>query len=252
MNGFRRLWSRGFVFLSLFLICIAGARAAEQGGRKGIMRVRQLTSAQYPYLAILPADFNQPGQKWPLIVFLHGGDQRGRNFDLLKVNGPPRTALRETDFPFVVVAPQLAEGKLWEPDAVASFVKRIIPRFRIDASRVYLTGLSTGGYGTWAAGLKYPERFAAIVPVAGGGDTVYLKHAEGVYHEHLKGLGVWAFHGGADPVIDASESTRLVDELRSLGVRDARATIYGGVGHDIWDRVYDDPALYEWLLSKQR
>lgn len=234
-----------------FQMTASGATSA-QVQHQGAVRVRKTFSAQYPYLAITPAGFRESKERWPIIIFLHGGDQSGRDANLLKVNGPPKAALANPDFPFVVVAPHLAPGKIWEADAVAAFTKQMLRRFRGDPTRVYLTGLSTGGYGVWSAALKYPELFAAAVPVAGGGDTVLLKHAEGDYLNNVRTLSVWAFHGGNDNVIDPYESQRLVNELANLGATDARATIYPGAPHDIWNQVFDDPALYTWLLQKQR
>ena len=247
---------RGFIIIALALLCLTATRlpAAQsiQMERRGALRVTKTSSTQFPYLAITPAGFRESRQRWPVIVFLHGGDQSGRDVNLLKLNGPPRTALANPDFPFVVIAPQLATGKIWEADAVASFVKQVVPRYRGDVTRVYLTGLSTGGYGVWSAAMKYPERFAAAVPVAGGGDTVLLKHAEGAYLDSLRLLSVWAFHGGNDEVIEPSESQRMVSELNRLGAGDAQVTVFPGAPHDIWNQVFDDPSLYDWLLQKHR
>jgi predicted peptidase len=237
---------------STLLLSITSTHGATSVAlRSGVLRVRQATATSLPYLAITPAGY-QTNRSWPVIIYLHGGDQRGYDREMLKLNGPVRTALNDPDFPFVVIAPQLPPGKIWEAEAVAAFVRRVLPRFRVDRTRVYLTGLSTGGYGTWAAGLKYPELFAAIVPVAGGGDTVHIKHSEGVHLQSLQSLPVWAFHGGSDSVVSADETRRLVSELQAVGARDVRATIFPGTGHDIWNRVYDDPALYRWLLEQHR
>ena len=229
------------------------ARAADDAPaeRKGVSRITVVSSARLPYLAITPAGFRTQS-RWPLILFLHGSEQRGNDLGLLELNGPPKYALSNPGFPFVVVAPQLPLGKLWNPDAVAGLVKQLIPRFRIDASRVYLTGLSTGGYGVWSTALKYPERFAAVAPVAGGGDTVILKHAEGAELEALRSLGVWAFHGGSDSLVDPSESQRMVEELQRIGAGDVRITVYPGAPHDIWQQVYSSQALYDWFLQHQR
>ena len=125
-------------------------------------------------------------------------------------------------------------------------------RFRADPARVYLTGISMGGYGTWDAGIAKPEQFAAIVPVSGGGDTLILKHAEGAKLEALRGLAIWAFHGGSDGSVDPYESQRMADEFRAIGARDVNVTVFPGAPHDIWDSVYGDPALYDWLLQHNR
>jgi predicted peptidase len=234
-------------------VLIQTSRAADEqpAERKGVGRVSVVTSARLPYLAITPAGFRTQS-RWPLILFLHGSEQRGNDLNLLKLNGVPKYALNSPAFPFVVVAPQLPLGRIWDGDAVSGLVKQLIARFRIDATRVYLTGLSTGGYGVWSAAMKHPERFAAVVPVSGGGNTVIPKHAEGAQLSALRSLGVWAFHGGSDSLVDPGESQRMVAELQRIGAADVRVTVFPGAPHDIWSRVYDDPALYGWLLLHHR
>jgi predicted peptidase len=244
------------IFIAALLVQFAPVTgfAAEprQLERKGVSLTRVVTAARLPYLVITPMNYQDRTVHWPLIVFLHGGDQSGTDLNLVKVNGPPRYALANPDFPFVVVAPQLQVGKLWEPAAVVGVVKQVLARYRIDSSQVYLTGLSTGGYGTWKTLLEYPERFAAAAPVAGGGSTEIVKHAEGARLQALHSLPVWAFHGGSDGLISPSESQRMITELQSIGNSQARVTIFSGAPHDIWSRVYDDPAFYQWLLQQRR
>ena len=243
------------IAMSLFCrIAIPAAFSAEpqQLERKGVSLTRVVAAARYPYLAITPANFQDRTVRWPLIVFLHGGDQSGTDLNLVKANGPPRYALAHSDFPFVVVAPQLPVGQLWEPTGIVGLIKQVIPRFRIDPGQVYLTGLSTGGYGTWKTALQYPERFAAVAPVAGGGSTEILKHAEGLHLQALRSLPVWAFHGGSDGLIAPNESQRMVSEFQAIGNPGARITIFPGAPHDIWNNVYDDPAFYDWLLQHRR
>ena len=243
-----------FILIAAILLAAIQPGAAADGQpaeRKGLSRVTVVTAVRMPYLAITPANFRSQ-RRWPLILFLHGSEQRGNDLNLLKVNGPPKYALNNPDFPFVVVAPQLALGKIWDGDAVAALAKQLIARFKIDPARIYLTGLSTGGYGTWSAALKHPERFAAVAPVSGGGNTVIPKHAEGAQLDALRSLGVWAFHGGSDSVVDPSESQRMIGELQRIGAGDVRLTIYPGAPHDIWSQVYDSPALYDWFLQHQR
>ena len=224
----------------------------QQTERKGVAFTRVTSAARYPYLAITPANFQDRTLRWPLIVFLHGGDQSGTDLNLVKANGPPKYALSHPDFSFVVVAPQLPAGQLWEPAGVIGVIKQVILRFRIDPGQVYLTGLSTGGYGTWKTALQYPERFAAVAPVAGGGSTEILKHAEGARLEGLRSLPVWAFHGGSDGMIAPNESQRMIAEFQAIGNPATRITIFPGAPHDIWNNVYDDPAFYDWLLQFRR
>jgi predicted peptidase len=253
-NVTHRSVSRVFIQIAVAaLLVIETTRAADEvpAERKGVGRVIVVKSARMPYLAITPVGFRTQS-RWPLILFLHGSEQRGTDLNLVKLNGPPKYALNHPGFPFVVVAPQLASGKIWDGDAVAGLVKQLIARFRIDPARVYLTGLSTGGYGVWSAAMEHPERFAAVAPVAGGGNTVFPKHAEGAQLSALRSLGVWAFHGGSDSIVDPNESQRMIGELQKIGAPDVRVTIFPGAPHDVWSRVYDNAALYEWFLQHQR
>jgi predicted peptidase len=245
-------WVVALALFCQFAVPCAFSAEPQQLERKGVALTRVVAAARYPYLVITPTNFQDRTLRWPLIVFLHGGDQSGSDLNLVKANGPPRYALSHSDFPFVVVAPQLPAGHLWEPAAVVGVVKQVVSRFRIDAGQVYLTGLSTGGYGTWKTALQYPERFAAVAPVAGGGSTEILKHAEGQQLQFLRTLPIWAFHGGSDGLIAPNESERMVSEFQAIGNPAARVTIFPGAPHDIWNNVYDDPAFYQWLLQYRR
>jgi predicted peptidase len=123
---------------------------------------------------------------------------------------------------------------------------------KVDTRRIYLTGLSMGGYGTWDLGLSHPERFAAIMPICGGGELLKILLAEGERKQALKTLGVWAFHGGKDPIVPLDESQRMVALLKKVGVQDVKLTVYPEAGHDSWTETYNNPEVYEWLLQHQR
>ena len=128
----------------------------------------------------------------------------------------------------------------------------IIAKYAVDTKRVYLTGLSMGGYGAWDLGLAYPERFAAIAPICGGGQTITVLLSSRDKGPELKSLGVWAFHGGKDPVVPPDESQRMVDAVKKAGVADVHLTVYPGAEHDSWTETYKDPKLYDWLLKHER
>ncbi len=108
-----------------------------------------------------------------------------------------------TDFPFIIVSPQCPEGQIWSKEVLLKLLEEITANHAVDTSRIYLTGLSMGGYGTWDLGLAYPEKFAAIVPICGGGQKISLLLSRRDKGPALKTLGVWAFHGGKDPVVSA-------------------------------------------------
>lgn len=194
----------------------------------------------------LPTDYGkEKGKRWPMILFLHGAGERGSDIELVKLHGIPKVAEADPDFPFLAVSPQCPEGTWWsfELDALKALLNEFIATHAVDTDRVYLTGLSMGGYGTWNLAIAEPERFAAIAPICGGGDpdTVCA----------IKNVPVWAFHGAQDNVVLLRESRKMVDALRECG-GSVRFTIYPNAGHDSWTKTYSNPRLYEWFLSHNK
>jgi predicted peptidase len=205
------------------------------------------------YLLFLPQGYDAKAEKrWPLILFLHGAGERGTNIWKVATHGPPKNVTGHPDFPFIIVSPQCPEHQIWSKDVLLALLDDITAKYAVDTKRVYLTGLSMGGYGTWDLGLAYPERFAAVVPICGGGQVITVLLASGAKGQALKTLGVWAFHGGKDPVVPLEESQRMVDALKKAGVPDVKLTVYPEAQHDSWTETYKNPALYEWLLKHER
>lgn len=205
------------------------------------------------FLIYLPKDYRAvPDRRWPLLLFLHGAGERGTDLSLVAKHGPPKLVARKRDFPFVVLSPQCPANQIWDHDALLALLDHVLARFRIDPRRVYLTGLSMGGYGTWSLGLKYPERFAAIAPVCGGGSAADVLLASPVKSRALRSLAIRAFHGARDAVVPVAESRVMVRALRKAGCRTVTLTVYPKAGHDSYTRTYQRPELYEWLLSHRR
>lgn len=201
----------------------------------------------------LPRDYGAvPEKRWPLILFLHGAGERGDDVEKVKVHGPPKIAERTPDFPFIVVSPQCPSGETWNDEALEALLDHALANWAIDAHRVYLTGLSMGGYGAWSLAQACPERFAAVVPICGGGSAARANlYGDSPRGKALRELPFWAFHGEKDDVVPPRESERMVEALRKLGC-DVRYTVVPGVGHDAWVKAYDDPKLYTWLLAHAR
>ena len=177
-----------------------------------------------------------------MVLFLHGSGAAGNDIARVRHDGLPRRLEEKGALPFVVIAPQSPTGG-WDVNALNSVLDRILESYRVDQERVYLTGLSMGGYGAWQMGAMHPERFAAIAPICGGGDVRWGKS--------LSRAPIWAFHGDQDKVTPPSESIAMVEAVRRAG-GDVKFTVYKGVGHNAWTRTYDDPAFYSWLLSHRR
>ena len=199
----------------------------------------------YNYLKYLPKDYDGK-TKFPLLLFLHGAGERGDNLEKVAVHGPPKLIKQGKQFPFIVISPQCPKGSRWDPDALDAMLDKIIKSHAVDESRIYCTGLSMGGFGTWALGSSNPNRFAAFAPICGGGVDRTAFNAFEMWKKP-----VWVFHGDADKVVPLEESERMVRALKRRGGK-PKFTIYKGVNHDSWTETYDNPKLYEWFLSHKK
>lgn len=207
-------------------------------------------AAHLPYSLYVPEGYgDDPKQKWPLILFLHGAGERAQDdMLLLRKYGIPHV-VEERDLPFITISPQCPPDMTWGPfiDVLIALLDDTMAHYAVDRSRVYLTGLSMGGYGSWHLGIEHPERFAAIVPICGGGDWTES------FREKLKTLAdkpIWVFHGAKDPWVPLEESERIVRVLREYG-SSVRFTIYPEAAHDAWTETYNNPELYTWLLAQR-
>lgn len=196
------------------------------------------------YLLFLPEGYEAEKEKrWPLMLFLHGAGESGSDLEKVKAHGPPKLLGSKTDFPFIIVSPQ-SPGRGWNAETLNALLDDLEAHYRVDPDRIYLTGLSMGGFGTWALAASRPDRFAAIAPICGGGNP---RDAE-----KLKGLPIWVFHGGKDPVVPLGASEAMVNALKDVGATGVKFTVYPDAGHDSWTESYANPALYEWFLSHKR
>ncbi len=203
------------------------------------------------YLLHLPQDYDDDvNGKWPLILFLHGAGERGSDLNQIKIQGLALVIEEQPDFPFITVAPQCPEHTWWSDHILAlnALLDAVVTAYAVDLKHVYLTGMSMGGYGTWHLASVYPERFAAIAPICGGGHWAY-GFPERVCA--LKDVPVWAFHGAKDEKVPLEESEIIVETLKSCG-GDVRFTVYPDARHDAWTQTYENPALFEWFLEHSR
>ncbi|MEM0898056.1 MAG: prolyl oligopeptidase family serine peptidase [Verrucomicrobiota bacterium] len=180
----------------------------------------------------------------PLILFLHGKGERGSDLNSVKKHGPPK--LIENDSmpslrPFVVVSPQCPDDRMWQYPDLKALLDEVLAEQDIDRSRVYITGLSMGGFGTWKLLAEEPRFFAAAIPICGGGDPDWARR--------LKHTPIWAFHGDEDSVVPVDRSKEMVDGIRRAGGKKVKLTIYPEVKHDSWTATYNNPEIYAWLLS---
>jgi len=226
------------------------ARKFESGGKTLLYRL--MTPQEY-----------DPQQKYPLVLFLHGAGERGDDNTAQLIHGMKDFASDENrkTYPAFVLAPQCPKDRKWveidwsldshqqpenpsEPlQLTLELIDALQKEYSIDADRIYVTGLSMGGYGTWDLVQRFPKKFAAAAPVCGGGDETQAKQ--------LVGLPIWAFHGDQDKAVKPERSRRMIAAIREAG-GEPRYTEYPGVGHNSWSRTYSDPKLMEWLFAQKR
>jgi predicted peptidase len=197
------------------------------------------------YLLHIPEQYLTSQKDWPLILFLHGAGERGNDIKKVEKHGPPKLIAKgKKEFPFIVVSPQCPEETWWSAELQIDFLNALlddlVSRYRIDKQRIYVTGLSLGGFGTWSLAAAYPDRFAAIAPICGDGNPV---DAESIAH-----LPIWVFHGAKDKVVPIEKSEEMVAALKKAG-SDVKFTVYPDAGHNSWTATYENPELYEWFLE---
>ena len=237
--------------VAAMLIASAAAQDTPVGNQSArTFRGKSTEQFELKYLLFLPDGYEKTaGKKWPLMLFLHGAGERGTNLSRVAVHGPPKIVQDRKDFPFILVSPQCPAGKTWSNEALLGLLDEVIERENVDRSRVYLTGLSMGGYGTWSLAIQRPDRFAAIAPICGGGNTLGILLPEPDKQARLRQLPIWAFHGAKDMVVPLVESERMVNAFKRRGNEKVKLTVYPEAGHDSWTETYADPDLYDWLLQ---
>ena len=201
------------------------------------------TPAVFDYLIATPEGYESSEEPVPLVVFLHGSGERGEDVTAVAKHGPPKLVAAGQTFDFIMVAPQCPRNRWWQPTEVLALIDHIQATHRVDADRIYLTGLSMGGFGTWETAGYEPDRFAAVAPICGGGTLMIISR--------IGKLPVHAYHGAADPVVPPVLSESLVEQINKRG-GDATLTLYEGVAHDSWTQTYADPLFWDTFLAHRR
>lgn len=227
----------------LSLVMLSHATAADPP-RQVAKTLELEVPVKLDYLLYLPPDYEKQ-DAWPLVIFLHGAGERGNDLELVKKHGPPKLIAEGKDFPAIIVSPQCSTGRWWHAQLLelTALVDEIEEKYKVDKSRIYLTGLSMGGFGTWALGAYTPERFAALVPICGGGEALAARA--------LTKTPVWAFHGAKDAIVPLKRSEDMVEALkRSKG--NVQFTVYPEAQHDSWTETYANPDVWKWMFEQKR
>ncbi len=258
------------MLLFTLLVVVTGSKSTIQAGslETGFLnRTVIVNQVTYRYQVYVPSEWSK-SSKWPVVLFLHGAGERGDD-GLVQTEVGIGTAVRRYSarFPAIVVFPQCRKTRWWteaemQAQAMAALDRSIV-EFNGDRDRVYLTGISMGGYGSWKMASENPGKFAAIAPVCGGirppaiasvPATAAVSQETDPYRETARLMGttpVWIFHGGEDRIVPRDESRKMNDALKTAGAN-VKYTEYEGVGHNSWDRAYADPELLTWMLALRR
>lgn len=246
------------------VLAVAGFGAPRQAGEHAapaasgfLYREIEFGGEKCAYSVYVPPEYSA-ARAWPVILFLHGSGERGKDGLLQTEVGIGSAIRRHRDWcPAIVVMPQCRPDQWWTDsmaDMALKCLEDVSRDYRLDADRVYLTGLSLGGYGTWLIGSRFPEKFAAIVPICGffgkpdqPADAVTLKKLA----QCLKSTPVWCFHGARDRAVNVARDREIVAALREAGAP-VKYTEVPDSDHNVWDRAYGDQKLWQWLLAQKR
>ena len=199
-------------------------------------------SGELNYIVSLPKEkIDTP----PMIVFLHGAGERGKDVEKLYTHAIPKYLKEGMDIPAVVLCPQCPSNMVWNNLCfpLKNLIDEVAEKYNVNKRKITITGISMGGFGSWDMGLNFPEYFAAIAPVCGGGLSWRC--------ERLKNMPIWAFHGDIDPTVPLKNSVEMVDSVNAKG-GNAKLTIFHNVDHFSWDCAYLDTKVIEWLLNQER
>ena len=253
----------------LAILLVASTAAAQSPIPTGFLdRSVTVAGGTYRYQVYVPADYNTSQQRWPVILFLHGGGERGAD-GVIQSQVGMGAAVRgaAAKWPAIIVMPQVPTDSIWlggPSETAIAALDRTMAEFRTDPDRVYLTGLSLGGNGTWNLAYRFPERWAAIAPICAfitpfnqlrGSRTIAPADAGDQFAaiaQRLRTMPTWIFHGEIDPVVNVDQSRKAVEAFRAAGATAMRYTEYLGAGHNVWDMTYASPQFRDWLFAQRR
>jgi predicted peptidase len=234
---------RSIVALAFAALCAIGSAGVAHAGQSAERSTSSINN-DLDYLMYTPDSYAASDKAYPLVVWLHGGDQGGTDIDKVRSSGIPKMIEGGRTFPFLVFSPQNPSEELLYPiEKVKAALDEVLSKYRVDRARIYVVGFSRGGFGTWAMAEQFPDTFAAVVPIAGGGNRHYLSRTN-------ENAAFWVFHGTKDDVIPLSDSVVLYERLVGLK-RNARLSVLEGVDHSgVEWAALNDPKLWDWLMQQ--
>jgi len=234
----RKIWSAAVILA--VSSCFSGVARSDQVSST----VTAAPKGSLNSLIYTPNGYEASTESYPLVVWLHGGDQGGSDVEKVRSSGLPALIDKGKQFPFLVFSPQNPSEELLFPiERIDAALEEVISKHRVDRSRVYIVGYSRGAFGAWAMAEQFPEKFAAVVPIAGGGNRHYLSRTNAK-------AAFWVFHGTDDDVIPLSDSVVMYERLKSLK-RNAKLSVLEGVTHSqVEQAALSDEGLWDWLLKQ--
>lgn len=212
-----------------------------QSETNGKIKTVVMTHYELGYALHKPANTKE---KKPLIVFISGDGEKGTDIEKVKIHGPLKY-LKTHALDAYVLAPQCKEDENWSIESIYELILKIQKENKIDSNRIYVTGLSSGGWAAWNLALSYPDKFAALVPISGFVDLIELESACKIAH-----IPTRIFHGLLDDVVKVDYAITIYKELKKCNAKDVQLTIFDDAGHDSWTRVYDNPEIYDWMFKQ--
>jgi predicted peptidase len=207
---------------------------------KGKIQTKIVTEKELSYALHIPENTKE---KKPLIVFLHGSGEKGTDIEKVKIHGPFKY-LKTHNLDAYVLAPQCPENEYWDSEVLHRLILKIQKEYSIDTNRIYLTGLSMGGWGAWNLAFTHPDTFAALVPIAGFVDRVPM-----VENCKIASIPIRIFHGLLDNVVDVNYSIAIYKKIKTCNAN-IELTIFDDANHDSWSRVYDNKEIYDWMFKQ--
>ncbi|MEO6174915.1 MAG: prolyl oligopeptidase family serine peptidase [Flavobacterium circumlabens] len=227
--------------LTTLLVVLFSTIGFAQTETTGKFKTVVVTNYELGYALHKPASTKD---KKPLIVFISGDGEKGTDIEKVKINGPFKY-LKSHALDAYVLAPQCKEDENWDIESIYQLILKVQKENNIDSSRIYVTGLSSGGWATWNLALSHPDMFAAIVPISGFVDLIQLEEACKIAH-----IPTRIYHGLLDDVVKTDYAVTIYKELKKCNAKDVKLTIFDDAGHDSWTRVYDNPEIYDWMLKQ--
>jgi predicted peptidase len=227
-------------YLSLSIALLATFFSFAQTDVTGKIKTESIEKHELSYALHRPKNTKE---KKPLIIFLHGSGEKGTDIEKVKVHGPFKY-LKSNELDAYVLAPQCPENEYWDSEVLYQLILKIQKENNIDPNRIYLTGLSMGGWGAWNLAFSHPEMFAALVPIAGFVDRVPM-----IENCKIATIPIRIFHGLVDDVVDVNYSIAIYKKLKPCNST-IELTIFDDAGHDSWTRVYDNKEIYDWMFQQ--